>query len=330
MFKLRIFQAEYGDSLIIEFGTVSDPRYILIDGGPAYIYERHLKGELQKIQNNGGKLDLMILSHVDNDHIIGLLDLMAELREQRDNRIQETISIKNLWHNSFSQSIDSGNNIAPRLNRLLSNLQPNSSMTLTDMTMKGISQGHQLRIAASLLKIPMNSGFTENLVSVNTAPGPITIDNLTIQLAGPTRKNLTELRNEWLEWVDKTANVIPVDDPYLAAMIDRSIPNISSIMFLATVETKTILFTGDGRGDHLLQGLKQAQLLNSNGKLHVDVLKIPHHGSDRNVTKKFFDTIHANIYVISANGRHGNPDERRHGSVRVHGIEGSSWEEVRM
>jgi hypothetical protein len=42
--------------------------------------------------------------------------------------------------------------------------------------------------------------------------------------------------------------------PFIAAMADRSIPNLSSIMILAEAdEGKKILFTGDGRGDHLLQ-----------------------------------------------------------------------------
>ena len=42
-----------------------------------------LRPELQNIAGRGGKLDLVVLSHVDNDHVIGLLDLMAELREQK-------------------------------------------------------------------------------------------------------------------------------------------------------------------------------------------------------------------------------------------------------
>jgi beta-lactamase superfamily II metal-dependent hydrolase len=44
------------------------------------------------------------------------------------------------------------------------------------------------------------------------------------------------------------------------------------------------------------------------GKLHVDVLKVQHHGSDRNTTRAFFDAITADTYVISANGKYGNPD----------------------
>ena len=48
-------------------------------------------------------------------------------------------------------------------------------------------------------------------------------------------------------------------------------------------------------------------MLDKNGKFYVDVLKVPHHGSDRNTSAEFFDTVIANYYIISANGRDDNP-----------------------
>ena len=48
MLKLRVVQAAYGDRLILELGSPAQPKYILIDGGPPDIYQRHLKGELQR------------------------------------------------------------------------------------------------------------------------------------------------------------------------------------------------------------------------------------------------------------------------------------------
>ena len=68
-----------------------------------------------------------------------------------------------------------------------------------------------------------------------------------------------------------------------------------------------MLLTGDARGDDILDGLAEAGLL-TGGRCHVDVLKIPHHGSHRNVTADFFRQVTADHYVISANGQNGNPD----------------------
>jgi len=51
-------------------------------------------------------------------------------------------------------------------------------------------------------------------------------------------------------------------------------------------------------GDYLLK----------NDKIHVDLLKMPHHGSARNVAREFFEQVTADHYVISADGRFDNPD----------------------
>lgn len=53
--------------------------------------------------------------------------------------------------------------------------------------------------------------------------------------------------------------------------------------------------------------LSRNRMLDEQGRVHVDILELPHHGSDRNVTAEFFNIINANYYLISANGRDDNP-----------------------
>lgn len=309
MLRLRILQAEHGDCFILEFGAASQPRHILIDGGPETIYDRHLRHELQRIAQAGGKLDLAVLSHVDNDHVVGLLDLLSELRQQRMNGTAETIAVDALWLNSFAQTIGSGNEVEVRLSTLtVAAGTAMRAMSATSMTVMGISEGNQLRLAAATLKIPINPGIAQGLVCVDNVPERIVFDNIRLRVVGPTQRNLAELRTKWEEWLEAHENAVASGDPFLAAMVDRSIPNLSSIMILAEADGKRVLLTGDGRGDHLLQGLEQAGLLDAKGKLHVDVLKVSHHGSDRNASKTFFQKITADKYVLSANGLHGNPD----------------------
>jgi len=309
MLRLRIVQAEYGDCFILEYGTASKPRYMLIDGGPETTYTQHLRGELEGIKSAGRKLDLAMLSHVDNDHVVGLLELLTELRQQRTDGQAETVALDGLWLNSFKQTIGSGNNIEARVSALMTTASGAARvMGATDLAVKGISEGHQLRLAAMTLKIPINPGTAQGLICVDDIPQPIPFGNLRLQVVGPTKQNLEELRQDWLAWLENHEEAIASGDPLLAAMADRSIPNLSSIMVLAQAHKKKILLTGDGRGDHLLQGLAQAGLLDDQGKLHVHLLKVSHHGSDRNATKKFFQKITADTYVLSANGLNGNPD----------------------
>ncbi len=78
-------------------------------------------------------------------------------------------------------------------------------------------------------------------------------------------------------------------------------------MLLVETKNRKILLTGDGSGDDIIEGLTKNAMLDKHGKFHVDVLKVPHHGSDRNVSPEFFDTVNASCYVIYANGRDDNP-----------------------
>ena len=69
-----------------------------------------------------------------------------------------------------------------------------------------------------------------------------------------------------------------------------------------------MLLCGDARGDHILEGLEASGRLQPGGTLALDVLKLPHHGSIRNVEADFFERLPARHYVISADGRDGNPE----------------------
>jgi beta-lactamase superfamily II metal-dependent hydrolase len=88
---------------------------------------------------------------------------------------------------------------------------------------------------------------------------------------------------------------------------DTSVTNLSSVVFLAEYETRTILMTGDARGDYIVDGLDRAGRLQG-GTAHVDILKLQHHGSARNIDTSFFQTVTADHYIIAANGMYGNPD----------------------
>lgn len=306
MFRLRVVQAEFGDCLILEAGSQADRKFVLVDGGPQTIYDRHLRAELQAIRDSGGRLALVVLSHVDNDHVLGLLDLVAEVRQQEANGEPATIQIDGLWHNSFARTIGDGNDIQSRLAGVLGAGAP--SMNAAGMALRGIGEGGKLRTDALALGIPLNAGFPDQVIMVDTAPAVPRIGNLTLRVVGPTQANLDELKAEWLEWLDENEPAIASGDPLLMENADRSVPNLSSIMLLAEADDKRMLLTGDGRSDHLLQGLKAAGLLDQEGEMHVDVLKLPHHGSDRNATKTFFKKVTADTYVASANGKDKNPD----------------------
>ena len=136
----------------------------------------------------------------------------------------------------------------------------------------------------------------------------ISFENLNFYILGPTQKNLEKLRKIWEDWVRSHVQVgVTLKDYEVLQILDASITNLSSIMFLVEFEGKKILFTGDGVGRDVLDILSEKKMLNSEGRLHVDILKVPHHGSERNVSEQFFEMVTADVYLISANGRDDNP-----------------------
>ena len=300
MFELCAINAFFGDALLLKFGTRESPRFLLVDGGPKETWTRHLQAVLRQVKQEGGDLDLVILSHVDNDHVIGLVDYFAELQASTAG----LPAAKALWHNSFNAALDPSGALSLRFRTMMNGVRA-QAMGSAAIAVNGIAEGNSLRLKALALRVPINQLASGGPITVESASTPWQSSNLTLQVVGPTQANLDALRDEWEKWLDTHEGDI---DPYVMANADRSIPNLSSIMLLAEADGKRLLLTGDGRSDHLLDGLQQAGLLDAEGALHVDVLKLPHHGSDRNVSKAFFKKVTADEYVASADGTNDNPD----------------------
>ncbi len=112
-----------------------------------------------------------------------------------------------------------------------------------------------------------------------TMKTPLSLDGVTVQVAGPNKENLLRLREEWDDWLEGRT----------PRGLDTSFANLSSLMFLVeSKDHRKILFTGDGRPDEVVDALKAASVLTDEVKtLKVDVLKLPHHGSIRNATPSF-------------------------------------------
>jgi beta-lactamase superfamily II metal-dependent hydrolase len=301
MFNLLIVQAFHGDCLLLEYGASGRRRYLLIDGGPQEVYRAHLRPALEEIAGRGSKLDLVVLSHTDDDHVLGLVEMFEELLAAAPQ--PPLVGVDAVWMNHFDFDQVRSSALYPARMPSFDEQVASDSMLL-----RGIAAGIDLRDLARQIGLPINAGFARDLVALDTSPDPLTFDNLTLHIIGPTEANLQRLRREWKKWFDARARAYAAADAHGVIKADQSVPNRGSIMFLAEADGKRVLLTGDGRGDHIVQGLVRAGLMQQGGALHVDLMKLPHHGSARNVSRKFFNQITADIYAISADGQNGNPD----------------------
>ena len=109
---------------------------------------------------------------------------------------------------------------------------------------------------------------------------------LNFTVVGPMKDDVEALHKKhekWLKDLEKKGKTPP--EQALAAYVDPSVPNLSSLVLLAEADGKTMLLTGDARGDKILEGLELTGLLEQgdDSTLHVDLLKVPHHGSANNL-----------------------------------------------
>ena len=106
--KLEMLAAKNGDCLILHCGTPTAPAIVLIDGGPAGVWDESLKPRLMEIRTERGlgdnqalTIDLVVISHVDDDHINGVTKLLQSIHDAKIAHELPLFHIDRLWHNSF-------------------------------------------------------------------------------------------------------------------------------------------------------------------------------------------------------------------------------------
>lgn len=322
-FTLEALEAKHGDSLLLHYGTKKSPKLIVIDGGPQGVFDKSLRPRLEQLRDkrSPGKplpVRLLMVSHIDDDHIRGVLDLTDLLLEQQGN---ETLlcDITTLWHNSFDEIL--GNNETDTIPASLGasvRLSASGELTFPANLFRdegaaaiaaNVPQGRRLRGNVESLSLLANDPFSK-LVSLRPKQKALSVGStLKLRVIGPSQTRLEKLEKDWDAKLKTLQQKKPAEAKALAAsFMDDSVYNLSSIIVLAEAGGKKILLTGDGLAGDILEGLKGAGLLKEGGTLHVNILKMPHHGSIRNVTEEFLRTVTADHYVMSANGKYDNPD----------------------
>lgn len=316
VFSLEALQAFHGDSLLVHAGSENEPVLLLVDGGPSGTWERSLRPRLEQLRaqragDDALQIDLAMVSHIDSDHVAGMVDLAGELVTDQQDSKPLRYEIGTLWHNSFDDIL--GNDADDLRAAALETLsRPVDDRVADEIRAAGlavvasVAEGRELRDQARTLGWSVNDPFDGPVVLPQEGVRTITLGPLKLTVVCPHAKQLERLHAAWDKWLKEHPKAVA--DPAAAqAGRDTSPYNLSSIVVLAECDGKRMLLTGDARDDHVLAGLDAAGIA-QDGRTHVDILKLPHHGSIRNMRAEFFDRVTADHYVISADGRHGNPE----------------------
>jgi hypothetical protein len=325
LFSLDVIPAAEGDCMILHYGPKDKPRLALIDGGPGGTYER-LKKRLQQIRDERDPdgplpIELLMVSHMDDDHILGVLDLTRDLIQDDP----QFARVRAFWHNSFENVIgevppqltadftarfvaSSSGGLPPELTLDVEKDEKEVAASLK--LLASIRNGAQLRSdIVNNLNVQLNPHFGGELVAAEKDAKAVDLGGgLKLRVVGPMLPELKKLHAKHQAWLVELAQQGKTAEDVLAAYVDRSPTNLSSIVVLAEAEGKRILFTGDALGNKVMEGLELAGLVEPGGSMHVDVLKVQHHGSQNNAALDFYQRVTADHYVYSGDGKNGNPE----------------------
>lgn len=301
--RVEMLPAAFGDCLLVEYDVGETPHRILIDGGLTMTYERALKPRLARIADVVD-LALLVVTHIDRDHIRGILPLLKEE--------PTVVAPLDIWFNGRKHLAD--------------NL--------------GEKDGEALGELLSARALPWNKheAFANRAVVVPDA-GPLPRVELsggaTLTLLSPYRQNLTALDAEWGDELGHWANDaetpeaarVEADDllgkpePLTGLDVsgvhalseapfseDRTRPNGSSIAFLLEHEGVRVLFAADAHPSILLRSIER---LSPGAPLRLDAFKLSHHGSANNLSPAMLEKIDCPRFLISSDGSsygHPNPE----------------------
>jgi hypothetical protein len=353
--KLTVFQAGKGDCILL---TAGDGTNVLADGGMYDAYKEYVAPALGGLRAKGRALDLLYVSHIDQDHISGVLELMKDELAWRvadyqrragntDVRLPERPrppEVRHIWHNAFQDQakLNAGaieELLAAQAPVLEASTQPSLRKLASDHRELATSVKEGIELSKRIgeqLKIPLNDHFSGKLALVRDDQQPIAMGGFRLTVIGPFTEDLDVLRRDWNSWLKKNAGKVAelkrelrreserlpttelelLHEPLRAAAAtlgkrsDVTPPNLASLMLLAEADGRTVLLTGDGHARDVVRGLKEAGRLDEQGRIHVDVLKVQHHGAVANMTPAFARDITSDVYIFCGDGEHGNPEPR--------------------
>jgi beta-lactamase superfamily II metal-dependent hydrolase len=282
MFKVCAFRAEYGDCLLVTYGSEEERYHILVDGGFASTWDlllAHLKK--QKGDRNRLRLEAVVMTHIDLDHISGIIKLYKEK--------PAWLEIGDIWFNGRKELSADG---------------------------LGPSQGDTL---ASLLPKEYNKPFEGKSVRSDRRDEPVDLDGgMQAWVLSPNYERLAALARTWPESAavppDAAATAKPKDTlgagdnwpPVFTELKkvkfeeDTAPANGSSIALMLRYNGKTALLAGDSFPSVVTAGIHR---IFPDRPVNVDLLKVSHHGSSGNTSSALLQAISCKRFLISTNGK---------------------------
>lgn len=301
--NLHLLPAANGDCLLLQWEYKNKSHQILIDGGTPGSYPTGLRPVLKDLHDGHQNLDLVVLTHIDNDHIGGILKMVLDLEKgyfRQD-------FVKEWWYNSraiLAKEVMNTNASFPGIA-----LPKDHS---DDDTQVSFKQGNTLEKF-------LDEGQNHFQQLIHLGLKPLTIGGATITFLSPDLDTLKKLSKNWETYIEKEIkkNVGHATRDYLQSIEDlakqkyfkdSSVFNASSIAFLFEIDDLAILFLGDAVPETYVPAIEALCQFRKVSSLKLDLVKISHHGSRFNFNEKLLESINCTHFATSTDGeKHAHP-----------------------
>jgi len=291
-FNVEVLPAQRGDSLWIEYGNAQRCCRILIDGGITRTGRDVLA---KRVANLGPRphFDLIMITHIDLDHILGVIAMLKELPEDA--------IVDRVWFNGWDQ------------------------MPADLLVPQGVKEGIEL---SELIVARHAAAWNKQAIALDADDKP-TVQllplGMTVTVLSPSVEKLLALKAVWTLVVEEfgagqqaedegtveedlgMAGLVPMGPEELDVVAlaeskfkeDDTVPNGSSIAVMLEFAGKRALMLADAHPRLVLSGI---QSLSPGGRLRVDCVKLSHHGSRNNTHRELIQALQSPLWILSSNG----------------------------
>lgn len=347
MCKIRVemFPAEDGDAFLLRF---DNQKNILIDMGYSDTYTNYIKERLLQLKDQGECIDLLVITHIDEDHIEGAIRFLHENGKADKPNI---IDIKEIWHNSYrflrfkKEKVDKiTRSETKKLDRLILSNSDNNGSKSNEFEEISCEQGSTF--AGFLYGLGYeerwNTSFKHKAINIDDISNVI-LKDITINLLSPNTEKLNRLADTWNNKLEDMKFGFQISDEeifddafemYIKKVkpiiegenqdISYSNESIEEIID-KKITRKTDISESNGASISFVIQYKDKKLLflgDAHEKLILDslnkydeidsifdVVKVSHHGSIKN-NFKWIKKLKTKRYLISTDGKqHNHPSK---------------------
>lgn len=272
--EVKVHHVKCGDCFYIRYTSDDNIINIFVDAGYSGTYKKTFRNDVKEIVAQGEKIDLFVITHIDQDHISGIKPFLKEFGID---------NVEKFWFNHYDKL-----NLSEETNE-------------TEISVK---DGITLRDHFQMSGRKMDEIIAGNELMIS--------DKIKFKILSPSIESLKKFKDYWKEEEKKYDYEISsnkssdynksIEELSLNTFKeDNDIANGSSIAFLLEIGQFKCLFSGDAHPSVLYDSLQKLGYTKES-PLKLDFMKVPHHGSKHNLSNDLLEIIDCQKFIFSANG----------------------------